>query len=148
MPLCLTLVVMHLNRATDIALRVLMFAGARGGQVTTDELAAAMVLPRNHVAKVVQRLQHHGLVVTTRGRGGGVRLAGGALDTSTGRVARLFEGDSEVVNCDTPPCPLREACRLRSALRVAQEAFFASLDEVPVSALVAPPTGPVLLSLA
>jgi Rrf2 family nitric oxide-sensitive transcriptional repressor len=138
---------MHLNRATDIALRVLMFAGARRGQVTIDELAAAMVLPRNHVAKVVRRLHHVGLIVTTRGRGGGVRLADGVLSTSAGRVIRLFEGDAEVVDCDESPCPLRDACRLRRALRVALEAFFASLDEVPLSALVAPPTGPILLSL-
>ncbi|MEU8632577.1 Rrf2 family transcriptional regulator [Amycolatopsis sp. NPDC048633] len=138
---------MHLNRATDIALRILMFAGARGSQVTIDELAAAMALPRNHVAKVVQRLQHHGFVVTARGRGGGVRLADGVLSSSAGHVVRYFEGDAEVVNCDEPPCPLRDVCRLRGALHVAQEAFFASLDEVPLTALVAPPTGPVLLSL-
>jgi Rrf2 family nitric oxide-sensitive transcriptional repressor len=52
------------------------------------------------------------------------------------------------VGCeDDPPCPLRAACRLRSALRQAQEAFFASLDGVTVASLVDAPTGPVLLSL-
>lgn len=46
------------------------------------------------------------------------------------------------------PCPLLAACRLRGALRRAQEAFFAELDPVTVTGLVASPTGPLLLGIA
>ena len=46
------------------------------------------------------------------------------------------------------PCPLRAACRLRGALRQAQEAFFAVLDPLSIEDLVASPTGPVLLGLS
>ncbi len=53
-----------------------------------------------------------------------------------------------MVGCeDDPPCPLRAACRLRGALRTAQEAFFATLDPLSIGDLVAAPTGPVLLGL-
>ena len=38
-------------------------------------------------------------------------------------------------------------CHLRSALRTAQLAFLAVLDDVTVRALVAEPAGPVLLDL-
>ena len=48
--------------------------------------------------------------------------------------------------CD-PPCPLRAACRLRSALREAQRAFYAELDRITVADLVASPTGPALVGL-
>lgn len=53
------------------------------------------------------------------------------------------------MDCDgTVPCPLRGACVLRGALRRAQEAFFATLDPLTVDALVAAPTGPLLLGIS
>ncbi|MFB9905497.1 RrF2 family transcriptional regulator [Allokutzneria oryzae] len=138
---------MHLSRATDIALRVLMLAAAKNRQLTIDHLATTMNVPHNHVAKVVQRLQREGLVTTTRGRNGGVWVPAEARKVTVGQVVRRFEGESEVVECEAPPCPLQRSCRLRAALARAQEAFFASLDGVPLEDLLARPTGPILLSL-
>lgn len=139
---------MRLNRSTDIALRVVMLLASGGGRLTVDRLADALEVPRNHMAKVVQRLQRHGFVVTARGRVGGVEVPDGALDASVGAVVRALEGDEEVVDCDGPPCPLRGGCHLRTALRQARQAFLTALDAVTVRALVATPTGPVLLGLA
>lgn len=138
---------MHLNRATDIALRVLMLVAVSRRLITIDELATGLNVPRNHVAKVVQRLQRHGWVATTRGRGGGIQLPDGTRQVTVGRVVREFEGVNEVIDCETPPCPLRTGCRLRGALRTAQEAFFTSLDNVVLQDLIEPPTGTTLLSL-
>jgi Rrf2 family nitric oxide-sensitive transcriptional repressor len=137
----------HINRASDIALRLLMLSAARGGQHTVRELADVLNVPAGHVAKVVQRLQRLGLVATTRGRTGGVRLVPTALDTSVGSIVRAIDGTDEVVNCADPPCPLRPACRLRGVLRQAQEAFLASLDAVSLADLTTvPPPLPVLRS--
>ncbi|MEV0678620.1 Rrf2 family transcriptional regulator [Actinosynnema sp. NPDC050436] len=130
---------MRLTRGTDIALRVLMVAAARQRLSTVDELAELMAVPRNHLAKVVQRLARLGLLVTVRGRTGGLRIAPEALTWSVGRVVREFEGQDEVVDCEHPPCPLRGACRLRGALRRAHDAFLAELDAVPLHSLVSPP---------
>ncbi|MBO4207996.1 RrF2 family transcriptional regulator [Micromonospora echinofusca] len=138
---------MKLNRSTDMALRVVMLAGARGGRLTVEELATDLALPRNHVAKLVQRLQRMEVLVTVRGRTGGVELAPGALRLTVGHLVRAFEGADEIVDCTQPPCPLRSACRLRSTLRRAQLAFLAALDEVTLEDLIATPTGPLLLGL-
>lgn len=136
-----------LNRSTDMALRVVMLTGARGGRLTVEELATDLALPRNHVAKVVQRLQRLDVLVTTRGRAGGVELADDALQLTVGHLVRAFEGVDEIVDCDQPPCPLRHACRLRTTLRRAQLAFLAALDEVTLADLIADPAGPLLLGL-
>ncbi|WP_033342729.1 RrF2 family transcriptional regulator [Catenuloplanes japonicus] len=139
---------MRLNRSTDIGLRILMLTAARGGQQTIEEAAAALDVPRHHLAKVVQRLQHLGLLETVRGRGGGVRLTAEAEETTIGGIVRSLEDEAEVVVCDgATPCPLRGGCRLRGALARAQEAFYASLDEVTLGSLTGTPTGPILLSL-
>ncbi|WP_329788185.1 Rrf2 family transcriptional regulator [Lentzea sp. DG1S-22] len=115
---------------------------------TTREVAEVMGVQYTHAAKVVSQLQHLGVVVARRGRGGGLALAGTGRSTSVGWLVRELEGVGDVVDCEGEvSCPLSSACRLRRALRQAQEAFSASLDPLRVEDLVADPTGPVLLSL-
>lgn len=138
---------MKLNRSTDMALRIAMLAAANPRRMTVDELSDQLDLPRNHVAKVVQRLQRLGVLVTIRGRSGGVAFAEDGGNATVGHVVRAFEGDDEVVSCDEPACSLRAACRLRGELRRARDAFLAVLDDVTLGELVAGPTGPALLAL-
>ncbi|MFD9543443.1 RrF2 family transcriptional regulator [Streptomyces sp. NPDC060022] len=142
---------MRLTRFTDVALRVLMrLAVATGDEdpPTTREVAATMQVPYTHAAKVVARLQHLGLVDARRGRGGGLTLTGAGRSASVGALVRQLEGPGEVVECEgATPCPLRSACRLRSALRAAEEAFYASLDPIAVTDLVSSPTGPLLIGI-
>ncbi|MEE1735268.1 Rrf2 family transcriptional regulator [Streptomyces sp. BE147] len=142
---------MRLTRFTDVALRVLMrLAVARDEDPpTTREVAATMRVPYTHTAKVVARLQHLGLVDARRGRGGGLTLTSAGHRASVGKLVRELEGTGEVVECEgDTPCPLRSACRLRGALRLAEEAFYATLDPVTVAELVASPTGPLLVGIS
>ncbi|MFI7497399.1 RrF2 family transcriptional regulator [Streptomyces sp. NPDC049687] len=141
---------MRLLRSTDLALRVLMrLAVADQTTPTTREVAAAMAVPYTHAAKVVAELQHLGLLEARRGRGGGLALTEKGRTASVGAVVRTFEGDGDVVDCEgTTPCPLNTGCRLRGALRRAQEAFFVSLDPITVADIVTEPTGPLLLGIS
>ncbi|MEU9412062.1 Rrf2 family transcriptional regulator [Streptomyces sp. NPDC048281] len=141
---------MRLLRSTDLALRLLMrLAVAGGASPTTREVAGDMDVPYTHAAKVVAELQHMGLVDARRGRGGGLTLTAKGRTASVGALVRTFEGDGDVVDCEgATPCPLNSACRLRGALRRAQEAFFAALDPLTVADMVAEPTGPLLLGIS
>ncbi|WP_434743487.1 RrF2 family transcriptional regulator [Micromonospora sp. SH-82] len=139
---------MKINRATDMALRIAMFAAAAQGRATVDELAMSLVLPRSHVAKVVQRLSRAGVLVTIRGRSGGVVIAEGADNVTVGEIFRAFEGDGEVVECHRPPCPLSANCQLRIELRRAQEAFIGVLDDVRIADLIKGSPGELLRTLS
>ncbi|KUO04176.1 RrF2 family transcriptional regulator [Streptomyces caeruleatus] len=140
---------MRLLRSTDLALRLLMRLAVLGDATpTTREVAADMEVPYTHAAKVVAELQHMGLVDARRGRGGGLSLSDRGRTASVGAVVRAFEGDGDVVECEGDhPCPLHSGCRLRGALRRAQEAFYASLDPLTVTDVTADPTGPLLLQI-
>ena len=141
---------MRLLRSTDLALRLLMRLAVLGDATpTTREVAADMEVPYTHAAKVVAELQHMGLVDARRGRGGGLSVSERGRTASVGAIVRAFEGEGDVVECEGDhPCPLNSACRLRGALRRAQEAFFASLDPLTVADVVAAPTGPLLLGIS
>ncbi|MFI9820742.1 RrF2 family transcriptional regulator [Streptomyces sp. NPDC052013] len=144
---------MRLLRSTDLALRLLMrLAATTDPNPTTRDIAAAMDVPYTHAAKVVAELQHMGLLTARRGRGGGLALTERGRTASVGAVVRAFEGEGDVVDCEgtttTAPCPLNSACRLRGALRNAQEAFFAALDPLTLEDLISTPTGPLLLTIS
>ncbi|GAA2880963.1 nitric oxide-sensing transcriptional repressor NsrR [Streptomyces mexicanus] len=132
-----------------MALRVLMRLAVAGEtSPTTREVAADMGVPYTHAAKVVAELQHRGLVETRRGRGGGLSLTEAGRGASVGGIVRALEGEGDVADCEgATPCPLNADCRLRGALRRAQEAFYATLDPLTIADMVAPPTGPLLLGL-
>ncbi|MEU0603298.1 Rrf2 family transcriptional regulator [Streptomyces sp. NPDC006393] len=140
---------MRLLRSTDMALRVLMRLAVAGESTpTTREVAADMNVPYTHAAKVVAELQHRGLLETRRGRGGGLSLTEAGRVASVGAIVRDLEGEGDVADCEgAAPCPLNSDCRLRGALRRAQEAFYAALDPLTVDDMVAAPTGPLLLGL-
>ena len=139
-----------MTKFTDLALRAVMRLAVtgEGESLTTREVAKAVEVPYTHMAKAIARLQHLGVVEARRGRGGGLALTESGKRASVGGLVRELEGDNEVVTCEgDPPCPLRGTCRLRQALRDAQEAFYAALDPLTVEDLVASPTGPVLVGL-
>ncbi|ETK37036.1 transcriptional regulator [Microbispora sp. ATCC PTA-5024] len=140
-----------MTKFTDLALRVTMRLAVLepGASLTTSQVAEAMAIPYTHTAKAIARLRHLGVVEARRGRGGGLGLTRFGRSASLGWLVRELEGEEEVVTCEgETPCPLRAACRLRGALRAAQQAFYASLDSVTVGDLVASPTGPLLVGLA
>ncbi len=141
----------RLTKFTDLALRAVMrlAVAADGEPMTTRQVAEAVDVPYAHMAKAVSRLQHLGVLEARRGRGGGLGLTVLGRRASVGWLVRELEGEEEVVACEgDTPCPLRGDCRLRRALREAQNAFYASLDRLTVADLVASAKGPVPVALS
>ncbi|MTI43365.1 BadM/Rrf2 family transcriptional regulator [Roseibium hamelinense] len=122
---------MRLSQASDFALRILMFLGQTSEPQTVDKLAAALGLAKSHVMKIVAQLAKAGFVETTRGRGGGIRLAISPQDIRLGEVVRVIEPDMGVVAClKTAPsdCVFLPRCGLKGAMAQAAEAFIDSLN--------------------
>ena len=148
---------MRLMKSTDLALRLLMRLAVVPPDTdpeelpTTREVADAMGAAATHMAKVVGKLQHLGLIQARRGRGGGLVLTPAGRAASVGAVVRTFEGSGDLAGCvddNEQACPLNAACRLRGALRAAQEAFYVSLDQLTIEDVITGPTGPLLLSIS
>jgi Rrf2 family transcriptional regulator, nitric oxide-sensitive transcriptional repressor len=128
---------MRLLASTDFSLRLLMrLAEEPQRHRSTEVLARAIGVPRNHVHKIVQDLAEAGYVRTLRGAQGGVLLARPAEAIQVGAVVRRLERDQALVECfraDGGACCLSPQCRLRGALAAAREAFLATLDRVSLA---------------
>ena len=91
--------------------------------------------------KVVHHLAKQGYVETTRGKGGGMRLARAPEQINVGAVVRGAEEDLAVVECfeeGNLNCPIVPACTLRSVLARAMRAFFEVLDGQTLADLLRP----------
>jgi len=127
---------MRLTLYTDYALRVLLYLGAREGQLCAiSEIAKAYGISQNHLMKVVHDLGKTGYVRSVRGRFGGVALARPAADIRIGAVVRQTEDGFELVDCAF--CVIAPACGLTGALAEALSAFMAVLDGYSLADLLA-----------
>lgn len=135
---------MRLTNWSDYSLRVLMYCAAcaeREQPATIGEIAEAHAISRSHLTKIVMTLSSMGLLETTRGRGGGLRLLKPAKNIVLGAVIRQTETDFTLVECFDAAhnnCLLDGRCRLKAAFQAAMKAYLAVLDGVTLADLVAP----------
>ncbi|WP_420412013.1 RrF2 family transcriptional regulator [Roseibium sp.] len=131
---------MRLSQASDFALRILMAICQSDAPQTVDKLTLQLGLAKSHVMKIVAQLAKAGYLETTRGRGGGIRIAKSPEEIRIGEVVRLIEPDLGVVAClkDEPTsCPFLPRCALKGAMANAAEAFLDSLNVQTLDTILA-----------
>lgn len=135
---------MRLTQWTDYSLRVLMYCARneqRDAAPTVAEIARMHDISRSHLTKIVMTLSAQGWLVTTRGRGGGLRLQIPADQIVLGDVIRQTETDFDLVECfnaDASACRLDGSCRLKFTLIEALNQYLKVLDGVTLADLVNP----------
>ncbi len=122
---------MQLTTHSDYAMRLLIYLAIHPGDkpATVKDAAERYGISTNHLAKVAQKLVQEKIVLSQRGRGGGLKLAMQPSDINIGKLIRKTE-NLELLECfgDQCACPIDNVCILYSALRKAQKAFLEVLD--------------------
>lgn len=135
---------MKLLSSTDYAIRLLMLLAQENSQEhrSVEEIAERLGgLSRHHLHKIVQGLAGMGLLHTSRGAKGGVRLARAPAEIRIGPLIRALESGVPIVECfrdGDMSCTLLPACRLRGMLSRASEAYYAVLDQSTLADCIAP----------
>jgi Rrf2 family nitric oxide-sensitive transcriptional repressor len=135
---------MRLTDYTDFTLRVLMFCAINTERaVTIAEIADSHAVSKNHLMKIVNDLAHQGILQTTRGRGGGLRLLKPAAEIVIGDVVRQTETDFRMVECfdaASNSCTLSAHCKLKNVIGAATAAYLAELDKVTLADITQTPS--------
>lgn len=133
---------MRLSEYTDYTLRVLMHCATRPDEaITIAGMAEELQLSKNHLMKIVNDLARQGVLETTRGRGGGIRLGKSAAEIRIGDVVRASETDFRLVECfdpSTDECTLTPGCKLKSVLKSALRAYLEQLDGATLADIATP----------
>lgn len=128
---------MKLNHFTDFSMRVLMYLNQKNDtpQSSLDDLANTFKISRNHLIKVVQFLSANQLILTKRGKNGGIVISEKAKEIRLGDLIHLLEqDDTPIVNCDSKPCIFQSHnCKLKSLFNIAYQAFIESLNQYTLS---------------
>lgn len=122
---------MQINRQTDYGLRILLYLALKPkGELTNiDEVSEVYGISRNNINKLVHQLGKAEVLATKRGKGGGFYLNQAPEDINLGKMVRLLENSLEVIDCNTPVCRIRPACRVKSVLNEATHAFMKVLEQ-------------------
>ena len=121
---------MHLTRLTDYSLRILMYVAVAPPDkcATIAEITDAFSISRSQLKKVVRHLGKSCLLRNVRGRGDGLELVRLASEIDVGKAVRSADSDTPVVECfnhNTTGCAISPVCRLRHALKAANDSFCA-----------------------
>jgi Rrf2 family transcriptional regulator, nitric oxide-sensitive transcriptional repressor len=117
------------SQTVEYALRAVVHLASRSPEAqTTDQIAAATLVPRAYLSKVIQGLARGCIVESQRGLGGGVSLAIAPDQLTILQVVNAVEPIERIRTCPlglaahgVHLCPLHR--RMDNALALVEEAF-------------------------
>ncbi len=130
---------MKLTQYSDLGLRLLMYLALRhDNTVTIQEVSVRFGVSKNHMVKISHQLTKSGLIESTRGRNGGVRLGSPPENISVEDALLATEDNFDLVECfgENNQCVITDVCKLSGVLDNAREAFFSVLRQVSLADLV------------
>jgi Rrf2 family protein len=108
---------------------------SHGDYVSTQEIADVAAIPYPHFAKTIAQLKRAGLLVTSRGKTGGILLAKPASEISILDVVIAIDGPGALNDCPLflQPCECKKPCSLHALWREARDALVAFLTKTTVA---------------
>lgn len=115
---------MQITRQTDYAVRAVLYLAQQPAEVrsTTAQIARSEHIPPTFLAKIIAQLAAAGLVQSTRGAHGGIRLARPSAEISLLEVVEAIDGPLLLNACVADPsaCTLGARCTVYSVWCQAQ----------------------------
>ncbi|MDR3676146.1 MAG: Rrf2 family transcriptional regulator [Acidobacteriota bacterium] len=104
---------------------------------SAKEIARTYGIPTELLAKILQRLAKHGILISQHGTNGGYALARHPREISAFEVIRAIEGPLFITSCvtDKRECGQMNHCTVREPLQKVNESLVKALSAVNMSSL-------------
>ena len=108
------------------------------GPVQISDISKRQDISVKYLEQLIRPLKQANLVTSVRGPKGGHQLAKKPEKITLGQVVRLFEGQSELVECisKTEKCAMSDDCNLRLAWKDATQVLLNKLDTTTIADLM------------
>lgn len=107
------------------------------GALQVSKIAASTKIPVKYLEQLLRALKQSGLVETVRGPKGGHILVENPEKISLGKIVRMFEGQTDLVECVSFPenCDMAPECLVRHVWYEATSVLYKKLDGISISDL-------------
>lgn len=108
------------------------------GPVQIGEISKRQDISVKYLEQLIRPLKLASMVTSVRGPKGGHLLAKKPEEISLGQIVRLFEGQSELVECISKPelCKMSDDCQVRLAWKDATRVLYEKLDSTSIADLL------------
>lgn len=108
---------MQLTRQADYAMRAVIYLAAFP-QARIQDISRAQYIPREYLAKIIQKLAQADIVTTHRGVGGGIALARAPEEITLLDVFEAIDGPVALNRCfvRSDECPRESYCAVHEEL--------------------------------
>jgi len=108
------------------------------GPVQIGEISKRQEISVKYLEQLIRPLKQAKMVTSVRGPKGGHLLAKKPQNITLGQVVRLFEGQSELVECISNPekCSMSHDCQVRLAWKDATNVLYEKLDSTTIADLM------------
>ena len=108
------------------------------GPVQIGEISKRQEISVKYLEQLIRPLKKAKLVTSVRGPKGGHLLKEKPENISLGQIVRLFEGQTDLVECVSFPekCAMSDDCQVRLAWRDATRVLYEKLDSTTIADLL------------
>ena len=128
-----------ITRNTDYALRAVCYIAKKNrSKVTVEELVDKLSVPRPFIRKILQSLNRNKILKSTKGQGGGFKLAIPAKKLYLIKIMNIFQGDFVLSGCFLKKdiCPNKGKCLLRKKIKNIEQNVLSQLKAINIASLL------------
>ena len=130
-------VYMYLSKFTDYSFRALIYlAENRDKLCTVEELAKKLEISEHHLKKIIHKLAKTDLIISMKGRTGGLKLGLEPQDINLGEVIRITEDNLNIAQCFNKDncCPyITSDCKIKGIMKESLDAFLHEFSRYTLS---------------
>lgn len=141
---------LRVSKLTDYGSVLMSYMARYPDQIfSTATLARAIYLPPTTVSKLLKILHSNGLVLSTRGKNGGYRLAYPAQQITLAQIVSALEGTVAVTECSVKKnlCHIEKHCEIRDHWLGINQVIYDSLAQVTLQDMLSREVKPEPLTL-
>lgn len=130
---------MLVTRETDYAVRTVLYLARNSGKrVSVTEIAQAMQIPKTFLAKLLQRLVKHHVLISARGVNGGFQLARKPSEITLLDIMEVMQGPAGINVCaiDSGRCSLSNTCTVHPVWVEIRKEVEKKLTKVTIAKLI------------
>jgi len=108
------------------------------GAMQVSKIASNQKIPVKYLEQLIRTLKQAGYIKSKRGAKGGHLLTQAPDTISLGQIVRLFEGQTDLVECVSFPetCEMAAECLVRHAWEQATSVLYEKLDTISIEDLI------------